>query len=111
FARRVGGYAALGALIKYAERDGVRIDNVRPRVVSSTPADGSIVTSASSIALTTNEPVSSLIGVKLDAGAAGAPTVSGTAVTVPTPGLAAGAHVLAGALVDAGRTRGRVRAA
>jgi Bacterial Ig domain/Bacterial Ig-like domain len=78
---------------------GVHIDNTAPRLVSSTPAEGSTVASASSIALTTSEPATPG-GVTLDGGTTVAPVVSGTSIIYNTGALAPGAHTLAGELQD-----------
>jgi hypothetical protein len=82
-----------------------RIDNTPPSVVSATPADGSTVSTASSISVTANEALASVTGVTLDAGGTGAPTISGATATLATGPLADGPHTLAGTLVDtAGKT-------
>jgi hypothetical protein len=68
-------------------------------VVSSTPADGSTVTSASSISLVTSEPATP-IGVTLDGNATVAPVINGTSIVYGTGLLGTGAHTLAGELQD-----------
>jgi hypothetical protein len=78
---------------------GVRVDNTAPRVVSSSPADGSSVGSASAISLVTSEPATP-VGVTLDGGATVAPVISGTQIDYNTGALAAGPHTLAGELQD-----------
>ncbi len=78
---------------------GIRIDNTVPRIVSQTPLEGATVTSASSIAFVTTEPVT-LVGVTLDGGATVAPIVTGTNVTYNTGALSVGPHTLAGELQD-----------
>jgi hypothetical protein len=78
---------------------GVRIDNTVPRVVSSTPAEGSTVTSASSISLVTSEAATP-VGVTLDGSATVAPVISGTTITYGTGALSTGPHTLAGELQD-----------
>jgi len=82
-------------------RAGVRIDNFVPVIVSSAPADGAIVASASSIALTASEDIASLTGITLDGAPAVAPVVSGKSATFNTGTLADGSHVLAGRVHDA----------
>jgi hypothetical protein len=77
----------------------VQIDNTAPRVVSSTPAEGATVSSASSISLVTSEPAT-VSGVTLDGGAAVVPVINGTTITFNTGALAPGAHTLAGELQD-----------
>ena len=82
-----------------------RIDNTAPSFVSAVPADGSTITSASSIAVTASEALSAVTGATLDGGATGAPTISGATATFATGPLADGPHTLAGTLVDlAGKT-------
>ena len=78
---------------------GVRVDNTAPQVVSSSPADGSSVGSASAISLVTSEPATP-VGVTLDGGATVAPVISGTQIDYNTGALAAGPHSLAGELQD-----------
>src|SRR5207245_1093865 len=70
---------------------GIRIDNTAPSVVSSTPAEGSTVSSASSISIVTSEPVTT-VGVTLDGGATVVPVISGTSITYATgpPGVTNG---------------------
>jgi Bacterial Ig domain/Bacterial Ig-like domain/Bacterial Ig-like domain (group 3) len=82
-----------------------RIDNTPPSLVSATPADGSTLGSASSIAVTASEALASITGAMLDGGATGTPTISGATATLATGPLADGPHTLAGTLVDfAGKT-------
>jgi hypothetical protein len=78
---------------------GIRIDNTAPRVVSSTPAEGSTVTGASSIALVASEAATP-VGVTLDGATTVAPVISGTSITYNTGPLGAGPHTLAGELQD-----------
>jgi hypothetical protein len=87
---------------------GVRIDNTAPRVISSSPAEGSTVASASSIALVTSEPATPL-NVTLDGGATVAPVISGTSITYGTGALSVGPHTLAGDLQDAAGKRAPFR--
>ena len=77
----------------------IRIDNTAPRVVSSTPADGTTVPSASAIGLVTSEAATP-VGVTLDGNATVAPIVNGTNIDYGTGTLAPGAHTLAGELQD-----------
>jgi hypothetical protein len=107
---RAVAYDSTGSALSTARRSALTIDNTRPRVVSSLPADGSIVASASPISLTTNETLSRAASVTLD-GAAATPTVSGSSATVNSGPLPAGPHVVEGRLVDAGGTRGAFRVA
>ena len=55
-----------------------RIDNTPPSFVSATPADGSTVAGASSIAVTASEALSAVTGATLDGVATAAPAISGT---------------------------------
>src|SRR5262249_26776557 len=93
---RAVSYDSSGTPLQSAAHEDIRIDNVRPYVASSTPADGSVVDSASSIVLTANEALSSVEHVKLD-GSAVTPDVSAKTVTVASGDLATGPHVLDGA--------------
>jgi hypothetical protein len=77
----------------------IRIDNTAPRLLSSSPSEGSTVASASAIGLVASEPVTPLI-VTLDGGATVAPVLSGTNIDYGTGPLAQGAHTLAGELQD-----------
>src|SRR5207302_8403265 len=79
---------------------GIRIDNTAPRVVSSSPADGSTVGSARSIALVTGEPATP-VGVTLDGAPTVAPVVTGTTIDYGTGALPVGPHTLAGQVQDA----------
>ena len=80
---------------------GVRIDNFVPIIVSSVPANGSIVASASQISITSTEAIAALTGVILDGAPAPPPTVSGSSATFNTGALADGTHTLAGTVRDA----------
>src|SRR5581483_3366301 len=103
---RAGGFDSLGALIRYAVRSDIRIDNERPSVASSVPADGSVGRAPGSIVLTATEKIASVTGVKLDSAGIAAPTISDTTVTFSTGPLAAGLHTLAGNLVDESGSKG-----
>jgi hypothetical protein len=87
---------------------GIRVDNTAPHLVSSTPADGSTVSSASAIGLVASEAATP-VGVTLDGNATVAPIVSGTSITYNTGALGVGAHVLAGELQDAAGKRAPFR--
>jgi hypothetical protein len=80
---------------------GIRVDNFIPIVVSSVPANGSIVASASQIAITASEDIAALTGVTLDGAATAAPTISGATATFNTGALANGTHTLSGTVRDA----------
>ena len=93
---------------RYSQRtraQGITIDNTAPTLLSATPADGSVVTPVTSIALVASEPVSAVQGATLD-GAAATAQISGSNVTFTTSPLGAGAHKLTGALVDAAGNSG-----
>ncbi len=83
-----------------SSKPGVLIDNTAPSVVSSAPADGSVLSSASSVTLDASEAVT-YTGVTLDGGATVAPTLSGSHAVFATGALNEGPHTLSGTLVDA----------
>jgi hypothetical protein len=86
----------------------IRVDNTAPRVVSSTPVEGSTVSSANAIGLVTSEPATPL-NVTLDGGATVAPVVSGTHIDFGTGTLSPGAHTLSGELQDSSGKRAPFR--
>jgi hypothetical protein len=87
-------------------RSGIRIDNGVPSVISSTPADGSTIVSASSISLVASEALGGIDGATLDGAGVVAPILSGAQATFPVGMLGPGPHTLAGTLRDrAGKTR------
>jgi hypothetical protein len=86
----------------------IRVDNAAPRVVSSTPAEGSTVSSANAIGLVTSEPATPL-NVTLDGGATVAPVVSGTHIDFGTGTLSVGAHTLSGEVQDSSGKRAPFR--
>ena len=94
-----------GQVLATHSRAGITIDNTAPTLRSATPADGSVVTPVTSIALVTSEPVSAVQGATLD-GAVATAQISGSNVTFSTSPLGAGAHKLTGALVDAAGNSG-----
>ena len=77
----------------------IRVDNTAPRVVSSTPGEGTTVPSANAIGLVTSENATP-VGVTLDGSATVAPVVSGTHIDYGTGTLGPGLHTLAGELQD-----------
>jgi hypothetical protein len=83
-------------------RTGLLVDNTAPSVVSSTPADGSVVASADKIALTATEDLSDVTDVQLDGVPLAAPVVNGANATFATGALPVGLHTLGGRLVDFG---------
>jgi hypothetical protein len=82
-------------------RAGIRVDNFVPIIVSSVPANGSIVASANSITITSSEAIAGLTGVQLDGAAAVAPVISGSSATFNTGALGNGSHSLTGTVRDA----------
>jgi hypothetical protein len=78
----------------------VVVDNTAPALVSSSPADGELVATAGSLAVTANENLSGIANAELDGSAAPAPVVAGPTVTY-TVAFADGPHTLTGDLVDA----------
>jgi hypothetical protein len=98
---RVGAFDSAGGLLKYAKRSAVVVDNLRPTVVSTVPADGSVVTSGSSIVLTASEPIASVQSAAFDGAAVASPTIAGKVLTFATGAFSPGAHRLAGIFVDA----------
>ena len=107
---RAVGYDALDNASAPALRTNVRFDNTAPTLISSTPADGTVSTSANQIVLTANEAVTAP-GALLDGIAAPVPTISGSTLTFATGSLADGLHVLSGELEDASGTRSQFRVA
>ena len=81
-------------------RSGIRIDNTAPSLASSTPADGSIVGSASAISLRASEDLAAVTGVTLDGAATVTPVLSGDRVDFATGALADGPHTLRGTFRD-----------
>ena len=94
-----------GQVLATHSRDGIRIDNTAPTMLSATPANGSTVPSVTSIALVASEPVASVQGATLD-GSSATSQISGSNVTFPTSSLGGGAHVLTGSFVDAAGNTG-----
>ncbi|MFL5946424.1 MAG: Ig-like domain-containing protein, partial [Gaiellaceae bacterium] len=86
----------------------VRVDNTAPRLLSSSPADGSSLGSVNAIALVASEPAIP-VGVTLDGGATVAPVVNGMRIDYNTGALGAGAHTLAGELQDGSGKRASFR--
>ena len=86
-------------------RGGIRLDNTAPTIVSSAPARGAKVGSATSIVLVASEPVASTSSVTLDGNPA-AGEIADTKVTFSTGALAPGRHELNGTLVDAAGNQG-----
>jgi Chitobiase/beta-hexosaminidase C-terminal domain/Bacterial Ig domain/Bacterial Ig-like domain (group 3) len=89
-----------GTVLATHTRENIRVDNTAPALVSSTPADGSTVTEATSVVVVASEAVAAVQGVTLDGGVA-TPEIAGAQVTFATGTLAAGEHALTGSLEDA----------
>ncbi len=86
-------------------RSNVLIDNQSPTLVSSTPAEGSVVGAADSILLVASESLAGVDGARLDGVPPAAPIMHGPRATFNTGALGAGAHTLTGTLRDpAGHT-------
>ena len=91
---------SIGTVLAGHTRENVRVDNTAPVVQSASPADGSSVSSATSIVLVANEAVAAVRGATLD-GAVTTPEIAGTRVTFATGSLALGDHTLVGSIEDA----------
>jgi hypothetical protein len=94
-----------GQVLATHSREGIRIDNTAPALLSSTPRNGAKVDSATSIVLVASEPLSAARGVLLDGNPA-AGDVAGSQVTFSTGTLQPGRHALTGSLVDAAGNAG-----
>ncbi len=102
---RAQALGAGGQVLANHSREGVRLDNTAPAVVSSTPRRGAKVESATSIVLVASEPVAATRGILLD----GNPVVGdivGSKITFSTGSLKPGRHELTGSLVDAAGNTG-----
>ena len=86
-------------------RAGVRVDNTRLQLVSSTPADGETLAAAASIELVADEPIVGVRNARLDGTPAPPALPSGERITYSTGLLPAGPHTLAGELEDASGER------
>jgi len=94
-----------GQVLATHSREGIRVDNTAPSMVSVTPAVGSVVSPVTSIVLVASEPVASVQGATLD-GSAATGQITGSTITFSTSSLGAGAHALTGSLVDAAGNTG-----
>jgi hypothetical protein len=79
---------------------GIRIDNTAPELAKSVPAGGAKTTS-SKVALTADEAIVAVTGVKLDGSATVVPTIRGTTATFDFRAMKPGAHTLTGTMEDA----------
>ena len=87
-------------------RSGIRIDNAAPSLVSSTPTDGAVIASASSIVVVASESLAAIDGATFDGAGVVSPILSGAQATYPVGTVGPGPHTLAGILRDAsGKTR------
>jgi hypothetical protein len=84
------------------------VDNTKPGLSSSTPADGSTVDFAASVSVTGSEALAGIAGATIDGAAAPPPVVSGATVTYPFL-FADGPHTLAGELEDLAGNRTAIR--
>ena len=91
---------SVGTVLAGHTRENVRVDNTAPVVQSASPADGSSVSSATSIVLVASEPVAAVRGATLD-GAVTTPEIAGTRVAFATGSLGLGDHTLVGSIEDA----------
>jgi hypothetical protein len=85
-----------------------RVDNTKPSLSATTPADGSTIASAGSIELVAGEDVAGVVDARLDGSPLPAPTISGQTVTYTTA-LSDGPHTLAGELEDLAGNRTPIR--
>ena len=85
-----------------------RVDNTKPSVSSSVPADGTTIASAGALQIDASEDVAGIVDAMLDGSAAPAPTVVGNLVTY-TQAFSDGPHTLAGELEDLAGNRQPIR--
>ncbi len=85
-----------------------RIDNTKPSLTASTPADGSTLAVAGSLEIVASEDVAGIVGAQIDGAAAPAPTISDNTVTY-THSFAPGPHLLEGELEDLAGNRRPIR--
>ena len=85
------------------DTSNVPVDNTAPSILSTTPADGSVQSSVSSMSLTASKNLSAVNSLKLDGVVPTfTPSISGATVTFNVGSLAPGTHALTGRIVDAG---------
>ena len=87
---------------------GRRVDNTKPKLISSAPPDGSTVDSAASLSITASEDAAGIANATLDGAPAPAQAVSGSTITLDGP-FADGPHTLAGELEDLAGNRRPIR--
>ena len=85
-----------------------RVDNTRPSLTGSTPADGVTIASAGSLQVLASEDLAGIAGAEIDGAPAPAPAISGDTVTY-TMAFAPGPHLLAGELEDLAGNRQPIR--
>jgi hypothetical protein len=102
---RAAGLDSNGNVIATHAREGIRVDNTAPTLVSSKPAAGADVLAPAKIVLTASEPVAVVHDATLDAAKTDA-AISGSTVTFATAGLRPGPHSVAGTFVDAAGNTG-----
>jgi len=91
-----------------ASVDDRRVDNTKPSLSSTGPADGSTIAAAGTLAIVAGEDVAGIANAELDGAPAPAPTVSGDTVTY-TSAFASGPHTLSGELEDLAGNRQAIR--
>jgi hypothetical protein len=84
------------------------VDNTKPGLSSSTPADGSTVDAAGSLAVVASEALTGIANATIDGAAAPPPVVAGDTVTY-TAAFTMGPHTLAGELEDLAGNRKPIR--
>jgi hypothetical protein len=85
-----------------------RVDNTRPSLTASTPADGVTIASAGSLEIVASEDLAGIVGAEIDGSPAPAPSISGDTVTY-TYSFAPGPHLLTGELEDLAGNRQPIR--
>ncbi|HSE80444.1 MAG TPA: Ig-like domain-containing protein, partial [Gaiellaceae bacterium] len=85
-----------------------RVDNTKPSLTASTPADGVTIASASSLEVVASEDMAGIVGAEIDGAPAPSPSVSGDTVTYQHS-FSPGPHLLAGELEDLAGNRQPIR--
>jgi hypothetical protein len=85
-----------------------RVDNTKPSLSSSGPADGSTIAAAGSLAVVAGEDVAGIANAEIDGAPAPVPTVAGDTVTYASA-FANGPHTLSGELEDLAGNRQAIR--
>jgi hypothetical protein len=84
------------------------VDNTKPSLSSSGPADGSTIAAAGSLAVVAGEDVAGIANAEIDGAPAPVPTVTGDTVTYASA-FANGPHTLSGELEDLAGNRQAIR--